>query len=137
MDNFSLEDFIVRYVISANVLSKFMFQFIQYTCDRAVTDYENILIIDRNNEKALYTNAYIQYIKSGGYAYDTKKANSQNAINGIMTGLSIAGGVASFVGGAVSSNPLLAVAGVGLITSSAGSIVRNIHTAQEQDRAIS
>ena len=135
-DNFTLDKFIVRYVISANVLSKFMFQFIQYVTFRSTQDYENVLIIDRNNEKALYTNAYINYIKSGGYSYDTKKANSQNAINGITSALSIVGAIASFASTPVSGGIGIA-GGIGLAISSASSIIRNIHVAQEQDRAIS
>lgn len=135
-ENFTLDKFIVRYVISANVLSKFMFQFIQYVTFRSTQDYENVLIIDRNNEKALYTNAYINYIKSGGYSYDTKKANSQNAINGITSALSIVGAIASFASTPVSGGIGIA-GGIGLAISSASSIIRNIHTAQEQDRAIS
>lgn len=137
VNNYNFEDFIVRYVVSGNVLSKFMFQFIQYICDRSIQDYENVLIIDRNNEKALYNSAYINYIKSGGYSYDTKKANSQNAMNGLSTALSLVGAVASFAGGVASHNPMLAVAGVGLATTTIMGITRSIHTAQEQDRAIS
>ena len=133
LDSFNLEDFIVRYVISANVLSKFIFQFIQYVTFRSTQDYENVLIVDRNNEKALYNNAYVNYIKSGGYSYDTKKANSQNAINGITTALSIVGAVASFSTGSAFG----IVGGIGLATSGAASIIRNIHTAQEQDKSIS
>lgn len=137
VNNYNFEDFIVRYVVSGNVLSKFMFQFIQYICDRSIQDYENVLIIDRNNEKALYNSAYINYIKSGGFSYDTKKANSQNAMNGLTTALSLVGAVASFAGGVASHNPMLAVAGVGLATTTIMGIARSIHTAQEQDRAIS
>lgn len=136
-EDYKIEEFVVRYVVSGNVLSKFMFQFVQYTCDVSTQDYENILLIDRNNEKALYSSAYVNYIKTGGFSYDTKKANSQNAINGVMTALQVVGAVGSFVGGAVSGNPLLAVAGVGLAVSTASSVIRNIHVAQEQDKAIS
>lgn len=136
LDNFSLNNFIVRYVVSGNVLSKFMFQFVQYVTFRSTQDYENVLIIDRNNEKALYNNAYLNYIKSGGYSYDTKKANSQNAINGITSALSIVGAIASFASTPVSGGIGIA-GGIGLAISSASSIIRNIHTAQEQDKAIS
>lgn len=131
-----LSEFLVRYVVSSNVLSKFMFQFNQYICKRESQDYYNVLIIDRNNEKALFNNAYVNYIKNGGYSYDTKKANSQNAINGIMTALSIVGAVASFASTPASGGMGIA-GGIGLTLSAAGSVIRNIYTAQEQDRAIS
>lgn len=136
-ENFTLDKFIVRYVVSGNVLSKFMFQFVQYVTFRSTQDYENVLIIDRNNEKALYNNAYLNYIKSGGYSYDTKKANSQNAMNGITTALSVLGAVASYGVGVATNNPIGIASGIAFTISTASSIIRNIHSAQEQDKAIS
>ena len=130
------ENFLVGYVVSRNIQSKFMFSFPQYTLKRSRQDYDNILCVERNNEKALYNNSYINYIKSGGYSYDTKKASSQNAVNGVTTALSIVGSVASFAGGIASENPMMVAAGVGLAVSAAAGIIRNVHTAQEQDRAI-
>ena len=136
INNFNFEDFIVRYVVSGNVLSKFMFQFIQYICDRSIQDYENVLIIDRNNEKALYTSSYINYIKSGGFSYDSKKANTQNAMNGLTTALSLIGAVTSFASSMYTGGAGIA-AGIALTTTAIGGIARSIKTAQEQDRAIS
>ena len=127
---------LMGYTISQNIQSKFMFTFPQYTLKRSRQDYDNILCIERNNEKALFNNAFINYIRSGGYTYDTKKASSQNAVNGITTSLSAIGGVSSLAAGISQANPLLATAGVGLLVSSISSIIRNVHTAQEQDRAI-
>lgn len=130
------EMFAAQYVVSKNVVSKFAFIFNQYVCKREVQNYNNVLTIERNNEKALFNNAYLNYIRSGGFSYDTKKASSQNAINGITTALSIVGSTASTIGGIASGNGILAVAGVTLAVSSATQIVRSIHTAQEQDRSI-
>ena len=131
------DNFYLTYVVSRNVQSKFLFIFDEYYLVRAIQDYDNVLPIERNNEKALYNNAYINYIKSGGYSYDQKKASSQNAVNGISTALSIVGSVASFGGAIASGNPMLAVSGVGLAVSGLTGIMRSVHTAQEQDRAIS
>ena len=136
LDNYNLEDFIVRYVVSGNILSKFMFQFVQYICDRSIQDYENVLIVDRNNEKALYTSSYINYIKSGGFSYDSKKANTQNAMNGLTTALSLIGAVSSFASSVYTGGAGIA-AGIALTTTAIGGIARSIKTAQEQDRAIS
>lgn len=130
------KDFYVNYVCSQNVQSKFMFGFPQYVLDRSTQDYDNVLTIERNNEKALFNNAYINYIRSGGYSYDTKKASSQNAVNGITTALSIVGAVASFASSGATGGAGIA-AGVGLTVSAAAGIIRGVHTAQEQDRAIS
>ncbi len=130
------ESFAAEYVVSKNVVSKFAFIFNQYVCKREVQNYNNVLTIERNNEKALFNNAYLNYIRSGGFSYDTKKASSQNAINGITTALSFAGSFASFMGGSLTQNPLLFASGVTLAVGTASSIVNNIHVAQEQDRAI-
>lgn len=136
LENFTLDKLLVRYVVSGNCLSRFMFQFVQYVCSRSTQDYENVMIVDRNNEKALFTNAYINYIKNGGFAYDTKKANSQNAMNGLMTALSVVGSVVSFASTPYTGGMGIA-SGVGLALGATSSVIRNIHSAQEQDRAIS
>ena len=125
------------YTISQNIQSKFMFTFSQYVLKRSRQDYDNILCIERNNEKALFNNAYINYIRSGGYSYDTKKASSQNAVNGMTTALTLVGATASFAAGLASENPIMLTAGVGLAVSAANGIIRSVHTAQEQDKAIS
>ena len=128
--------FSVNYTVSTNIVSKFAFQFLQYVTERSTQDYEGVLCIERNNEKALYNSDYLNYIKNGGYNYDTKKANSQNAINGITTALSIVGAVASFASSGVTGGAGIA-AGVGLAVGATTGIARGIYTAQEQDKAIS
>lgn len=131
----TLTPFKVNFKVSSNIQSKFIFQFPQYICRRTTEDYENILIVERNNEKALFNNAYINYVRNGGYSYDTKKATAQNAMNGVTTAFTILGAIGSFA-----STPITGVkgvvAGVSLATTSVASIIRSIHTAQEQDRAI-
>ena len=128
--------FKANYVVSKNVVSKFSFQFLQYICEKELQDYNNVCCVERNNEQALYTNAYINYIKSGGYSYDQKKANSNNAVNGISTVLSLMGGAASLVAGWGTGNAMLMTGGIALLSSGAAMVTRNIHTAQEQDRGI-
>ena len=124
------------YVVSNNVQSKFMFMFDSYVLKRSTQDYDNVLCIERNNEKALFNNAYINYIRSGGYSYDTKKASSQNAVNGVATALSIVGAIGSFASVGYTGAKGV-VAGIALTTTAVTSIMRSVHTAQEQDRAIS
>lgn len=136
------KDFDVNYIISQNIQSKFLFSFPQYALKRATQDYDNILTVERNNEKALFNNSYINYIKSGGYSYDQKKASSQNAINGITTALSFAGAIASFAatpftgGSSAVVGASLMASGVALAAGGLAGIARSIHTAQEQDKAI-
>ena len=129
--------FYTTYIVSRNVQSKFAFIFDEYILTRATQDYDNILTIERNNEKALFNNSYINYMRSGGYSYDQKKASSQNAVNGISTALSIVGSAGALAGGFASANPVLLTAGVGLAVGGITGIMRSVHTAQEQDRAIS
>ena len=124
------------YVVSNNVQSKFMFMFDSYVLKRSFQDYDNVLCIERNNEKALFNNAYINYIRSGGYSYDTKKASSQNAVNGVTTALSIVGAIGSFASVGYTGAKGV-VAGIALTTTAVTSIMRSVHNAQEQDRAIS
>lgn len=129
-------DFTFTYTVSRNILSKFMFTFDECYYKLSTQDYDNILLVDRNNEKALYNNAYINYIKSGGYNNDAQKAQSQNAINGISTALSIIGAVASFASSGVTGAAGVA-AGVSFATAAASGIARSIQNAQQQDQALS
>lgn len=130
------QNFKAQYVVSKNIVSKFAFIFMQYICKRGTQNYNDVLTIERNNEKALYNNAYLNYIRSGGYSYDTKKASSQNAVNGITTALSVMGGTASLVAGWGTGNAMLMTGGIAILSSTAAMVTRNIHAAQEQDRGI-
>ena len=130
------DNFYVNYVCSNSILSKFYFEFPQYVCNYETQDYNNLLIIDRNNEKALYNNAFINYMKTGGYGHDTNKAATQNVINGISTALSLAGAIAAFASSGVTGGAGIA-AGIGLTATAFTGIARTINTANEQDTAIS
>ncbi|WP_407462307.1 hypothetical protein [Methanobrevibacter sp.] len=130
------QNFKAQYIVSKNIVSKFAFIFMQYICKRGTQNYNDVLTIERNNEKALYNNAYLNYIRSGGYSYDTKKASSQNAVNGITTALSVMGGTASLVAGWGTGNAMLMTGGIAILSSTAAMVTRNIHVAQEQDRGI-
>lgn len=125
----------VDYVVSNNITSKFYFGFPQFICNYAPQDYEQVMIVERNNEKALYNNAFINYIKSGGYGYDQNKAQKQNVVNGITTALSLAGAIASFATAGYTGGAGIA-AGIALTGSAVTGIMRTVHSAQEQDQAM-
>ena len=138
-ENFT-PNFIVQYVCSNNVQSKFMFKFNQYICDREYQDYNNVLIVERNNEKALYTNDFIKYIKSGGYRYDSKKADTQKLVNGLTIPLATIGsgaGIGAMLG-ATAMPSVLKIGGavVGAVVGTAVSTINAIHQAQQNDRQI-
>ena len=136
MNNISLDKFNVRYVCSGNVQSKFMFQFNDYICDKKeVQDYNNVLVVERNNEKALFNNAYINYIRSGGFRYDTKNADTQKMTDALMITLSTIGAIGSFVS-TPATGPKGVVAGVGLLVGAATKTISAITSAQQNDRAI-
>ena len=46
--------FTTKYSVSPNLTSKFMFQFLNYVCEMEEQDYNNVLVIERNNEIPLY-----------------------------------------------------------------------------------
>lgn len=134
----------VTYIVSKNIQSKFAFVFNDYILKKSYQDFDNVLTVERNNEKALYTNAYLDYIKSGGYTYDQKKIKDQNITSGITSGITLATSIATLIGGiAATSSGYGAPMGIGAIIggiagiagSSAG-VVKNIINAQDQDAAL-
>lgn len=129
------KDFSARYVCSGNLQSKFMFQFMQYICSRETQDYNNVLVISRNNEKAIFNNAYINYIRGGGYAFDQKSADTSKMVNALTIGLSTIGAVGSFL-----STPVTGVKGIAsglaLTLTTATKTINAIHQAQQNDRQI-
>ena len=127
--------FIVQYACSNNIQSKFLFKFNTYVCDREVMDFNDVLLIDRNNEKALYTNAYINYIKAGGFRYDTKNADTQKLSNGLAIAFSTIGSIVSFASASVTGGVGIA-SGIGLGIGAASKITSSIISAQQNDRAI-
>ena len=126
-------DFSLNYVISKNVTSKFMFTFESYyTANYEIQDYNNVLIVERNNEVTLFTNAYMNYMKLG-YKFDEKNMNKQNVSNWVGVALSTIGAVASFVS-SIYTGGAGVVAGVSLMTTATGGTIRAVQQAQQNDR---
>ena len=97
--------FSFEFVMSRNIVSKFLFKFNQFVYDHSTEDYENILPVARNNEEVLYSSQYLDYLRSG-YNYDLKAKERQQEASGIGIGLNVAGLVASALAGAVTGNPI-------------------------------
>lgn len=116
------------YKQSANVSSSLMFEAIspadiaptfnwQYKLGKSEENYPRVLAASRNNEVALYSSEYLEYLKNG-FNYDKKKREEGLAFSGAMAGLQTLGAVLSFAlsgatGGAT------ALAGTGLAIGAA------------------
>lgn len=92
------------FVMSRNIVSKFLFEF-KYTYNHPTEDYENVVAIGRNNEEVLYNSAYINYIRTG-YNYDLKSKERQQQASGLGIGLNLASLIASATAGALTGNPI-------------------------------
>lgn len=132
------------FIMSSSINSRFMFYFKNYHVDSyAVDDYNNYLIIARNNERTLYNSAYINYIKNG-FNFDVKNKNTQNFMNwgsfALSLGATIAT-VASTIATSGATAPLLigaATSTVGTFTNAINSTIsseRNFEQKQEQLKA--
>lgn len=114
LENMDVDDLIkvepinIGYKVTNTINSRFMFAFNQ-KLKRSTSDYDNVCLVNRNNELTLYNNDYLNYIKSG-YNYDKKNKDAQ-LVKGV-TGV-VAGGI----GGAVATG--LAVSKIGAAAGTA------------------
>ena len=98
------------------------------------TLYGRFLNVNRQQEVALYSSDYINYIRSG-YNYDQKSKNRQLMTNILGTGISFAGsaagfGVTAFTGG------VSAAAGISLAQSAISSLVSTVNSVVSAEDAI-
>lgn len=134
----------INFKMTSTINSRFMFKFDSdggYMYKES--DYEPYLIINRNNEETIYSNDYINYMRTG-YNYDQKMRNQQLTMSLLGTGFSstsqiIAGGIQAVQGKTIPSGtkeglPVSRAVGQALTKSSAaasiasglGSIASNI-----------
>lgn len=105
--------FRINFKATNTINSRFLFDFTKYDTDgQALEDYENILIVNRNNELPIYNDEYLNYLRSG-YNYDIKAKNTQIATAAGSATLSLAGSAASIgiaatmgAGGGSSAGPI-------------------------------
>ncbi len=121
------------FIMSSSINSRFMFYFKNYHVDSyAVDDYNNYLIVARNNERTLYNSAYINYIKTG-FNFDVKNKNTQNFMNwgsfALSLGATIAT-VASTIATSGATAPLL----IGAATSTVGTFTNAINSTIQSER---
>ena len=87
------DNFQFTFVMSRNIVSKFMFKF-DFVYNHSNEDYPNVVAVARNNEEVLYNSSYLNYIRTG-YNYDLKAKERQETAGAIGLGLNIAGLIAS------------------------------------------
>lgn len=97
--------FPINFVMTRNIVSKFLFSFPSYITKYSTEDYDNVVVISRNNEEVLYTSQYIDYLKTG-YNYDLKAKQRNEIAGGVGIGLSAISTLAGIVASVATSNPL-------------------------------
>lgn len=109
--------------------SRFLFTFKQYITKYGTQDYDNIMIVTRNNEEVIFNVPYVNYMRTG-YNYDVKNKNRQ--FNNSIVKMAV-GGIASFVGIAT-GNPLAIMGGIAYASSIYGAITSNIQNEENIER---
>lgn len=116
------EKFKVNFIASNTVNSRFLFDFKSIDYKRTTLDYPNILNIARNNEMTVFSNQFLNYLRTG-YNYDVKTKERQQVSTYLGLGSSVVGSIASVGLGLASGNPAVAV---GSVISSANSMTNTI-----------
>lgn len=113
----------IGYKVSNTFSGNFMFN-TNVPLTRSVSDYDNIMIINRNNELPVYTSAFMNYVRTG-YNWDVKNKNL-GLTKGIITtaGAGIAGAAAGAMKGSA-GGPYAAAGGavIGAIAGTAGGLL--------------
>ena len=134
IDYVTKEDLKIDFFMTSTINSKFMFKLPQYVPVYSESDFDNIVVVNRNNEMPLYTSAYINWLKTG-FNYDVKAKNRQEAVSAIGTGLSIVGAIASFASAAYTGGVGI-VAGIGLATTAVAGVVQTANTIAQSEQNI-
>lgn len=124
--------------------SKFAFRFDTYLTDDSGntdfasyhenTDYEKYLLISRNNEETVFSNDYLNYIRTG-YNYDKKSKEEQLNKSWLLGGLQLAAGVASFAVSAYTGG-VSAAAGISLVSGAIAMFASNTYTQVSNERSM-
>lgn len=123
------------FVMSRNIVSKFLFMFNQFGYKYSKEDYENIVAVSRNNEEVLYNSQYLDYIRTG-YNYDLKAKERTETASGIGIGLNVAGLLASIGIGVATQNPIAVASVVATGISLVGQLVNYAKTTAQNEENI-
>lgn len=78
------------FLVTSTINSRFMFRFKDYVLEKSQSDYDNILAVRRNNEVTIYSNQYMNYLRTG-YNYDVKNKERGQFLAGVGIGNSLLG----------------------------------------------
>ena len=101
---------------------------------KGIGDYDFYILSSRNNESPIYTNAYLDYKRTGAY-YDKKNAEVSTGMAWMSAGVALVGAAASAVA-SVGTGGLSLVATAALTTSAITSIASAINTTASNERGI-
>ena len=126
---------VIKFKQSNNISSNSLFdiQAVNGTYDEP-TLYGRFLNVNRQQEVALYSSDYVNYIRSG-YNYDLKAKNRQQLTNWLGTGLAFVGSVAGFAASAFTGGVSTA-AGISLAQSAISSLVSTINSSASAEDAL-
>ena len=124
--------------------SKFAFRLETYLSDpsgnydfasyNTTSDYEKYLLVSRNNEETIFSNDYLNYIRTG-YNYDKKSKQEQANKSWLLGGLQLAAGVASFAVSAYTGG-VSAAAGIALVSGAIATFASNAYTQASNERSM-
>lgn len=124
--------------------SKFAFRIETYLSDpsgnydfasyNTTSDYEKYLLVTRNNEETIFSNDYLNYIRTG-YNYDKKSKQEQASKSWLLGGLQLAAGVASFAVSAYTGG-VSAAAGIALVSGAIATFTSNAYTQASNERSM-
>lgn len=131
--------FEIVYKQSNGISSSLLFDFQEKLCEwKKITNTENILVCQRNNELPIFNSSYLNYIRNG-YNFDVKSKNLKLGESIFSNVVGIAGGVAG-LGASAFTGGFTAGAGISLLTSSikgiASTITGDIQNQYNIDRKI-
>lgn len=101
---------------------------------RTTSDYEKYLLVSRNNEETIFSNDYLNYIRTG-YNYDKKSKQEQSTKSWLLGGLQLAAGVASFAASAYTGG-VSAAAGISLVSGAIATFASNVYTQASNERSM-
>ena len=128
--------------------SKFAFRIETYLTDptgdydfadyKTTSDYEKYLLVSRNNEETIFSNDYLNYIRTG-YNYDKKSKQEQSTKSWLLGGLQVAAGAATLVAGVAASGftgGVSVAASIALVSGAISTFASNAYTQASNERSM-